>query len=57
MDDWLHLEQMDVREWWLRVGDARVWIAIGADGTAKVDVVRGFYGEVSGETTLRQPKE
>jgi hypothetical protein len=23
VDDWMHLEQMDERRWWMRVGDAR----------------------------------
>jgi hypothetical protein len=26
IDDWLHLEQMSERQWWLRIGDARVFV-------------------------------
>lgn len=50
VDDWLHLEQMDNQQWWLRVGDARIWIAILDNGKASVDIERGFYGDVRGTT-------
>jgi hypothetical protein len=36
VDDWLHLEQMDTRAWWMRVGDYTLDIYIEKDGTAKV---------------------
>jgi hypothetical protein len=52
LDDWLHLEQMDERQWWMRVGDARVWINIDDHGRARVDVERGCYEEVRGETKI-----
>lgn len=26
VDDWLHVEQMGVRDWWAQIGDAWVWI-------------------------------
>lgn len=50
---WLHLEQLDEREWWMRLGDARILINIAADGQVQVDVERGYYHEVRGETTSR----
>ena len=50
---WLHLEQLDEREWWMRLGDARILINVAADGKVRVDVERGYYHEVSGETTTR----
>lgn len=50
---WLHLEQLDDREWWMRLGDARILINVAADGKVQVDVERGYYHEVSGETTIR----
>lgn len=50
VDDWMHLEQMDERQWWMRVGDARIWVTIEDDGTARVDVERGRYEVASGAT-------
>jgi hypothetical protein len=50
IDDWLHLEQMDTSQWWMRLGDARVLITIAEDGRAHVDIERGSYGDVHGET-------
>jgi hypothetical protein len=43
IDDWMHLEQTSDRQWWMRVGDARMWINIDADGNASVEIERGFY--------------
>jgi len=50
IDDWMHLEQMNERQWWMRLGDARVWINVEVDGTVRVDVERGCYDEVRGAT-------
>jgi hypothetical protein len=50
IDDWLHLEQMDDRLWWIRVGDAEILVRIEANGSATVDVVRGSHGPVQGTT-------
>ena len=36
IDDWLHLEQMATRLWWLRIGDDMVMISIGRDGKPKL---------------------
>jgi len=36
IDDWLHIEQMDTRVWWLRIGDDMVMISIGRDGRPKM---------------------
>ena len=40
VDDWLHVEQMDLRRWWVSLGngdDRRVfWITINREGKAKV---------------------
>jgi hypothetical protein len=30
--DWLHLEQMDTRDWWMQVGPLTINIHIRADG-------------------------
>lgn len=43
IDDWLHLEQMDERSWWMRVGDARINIVVNESGRAEVSVERGVY--------------
>lgn len=42
VDDWLHVEQMNERSWWLRVGDARINVEIRQD-RAQVSVERGVY--------------
>lgn len=55
VDQWLHVEQMDDNVWWLRVGDARVNVRVASDGTAEVDVERGFYAEIRGQTRIREP--
>lgn len=40
IDDWLHLEQMDDRDWWMSLGNGdneyHVWINIDRDGKASV---------------------
>jgi hypothetical protein len=43
IDQWLHLEQMDERRWWMRVGDACNTIEILADGRAQVSIDRAMY--------------
>lgn len=48
---WLHIEQLEVGVCWMRVGDARLTVSLEPDGGATVDVQRGFYGEVRGETS------
>lgn len=41
IDDWLHIEQMDTRTWWMRVGNQDgkckvVWVTVDRDGVADV---------------------
>jgi len=43
IDDWLHLEQMDERSWWMRVGDASIHVVINKDGSVEVSVERDVY--------------
>lgn len=38
VDQWLHVEQMDDRKWWIRVGEACVWATIADDGSVTVQV-------------------
>jgi hypothetical protein len=52
VDYWLHLEQLDERTWWMRVGDARVRISIAEDAAVTVDVQRGFYEAILGGTEM-----
>jgi hypothetical protein len=40
IDDWLHLEQMDDRYWWMRVGEYVLWITIPKKGPPQVTVRR-----------------
>lgn len=49
LDDWLHIESMSDNEWWLRIGDARIWVTVGDTGT-RVDISRGCYDEINGDT-------
>ncbi|MGJ5077004.1 hypothetical protein [Bradyrhizobium oligotrophicum] len=50
VDDWLHIEQMDDRVYWLQVGDVRMWVTVVAGERPIVDVERGAYGRVRGDT-------
>lgn len=50
VDDWLHVEKMDAKVWWLRVGDARIMVRLSEASSPEVDVIRGFYADIRGET-------
>ncbi|BAM93118.1 hypothetical protein S58_71530 [Bradyrhizobium oligotrophicum S58] len=50
VDDWLHIEQMDDKVYWLQVGDVCIWVTVAAGEKPVVDVQRGAYGEVRGDT-------
>jgi hypothetical protein len=52
VDDWLHVEKMDNNAWWLRVGDARIFVTISAPERFSVDIERGFYAPINGTTQL-----
>jgi hypothetical protein len=54
IDNWLHLEQMDEQEWWMRLGDARIWIYVEPTGV-RIDVERGAYEKVRGDTRTHDP--
>lgn len=47
LDDWFHIERMQERLWWLRVGDARLLVELNEDGSAALKVERGFYEDVT----------
>lgn len=49
IDDWFHLEQMDFRDWWARIGDAWLWIHVPPKGPPVVTVRRGEYGPTTEE--------
>ena len=34
LDHWLHLEQMNTRDWWMRIGPYMVNVRVGNDGEA-----------------------
>lgn len=36
VDEWLHLEQMDHRAYWLCLGKMHFWIALDRDGKAEI---------------------
>ncbi|MFP2899320.1 hypothetical protein [Corallococcus sp. 4LFB] len=48
--DWLHVEQVEDEVWWMRVGDMRVTVKTPRNGLPEVDVERGFYDMVQGDT-------
>lgn len=51
VDHWLHIEQLGEREWWMRIGDARILVAVQSSGDVRVDVERGFHAPIHGTTT------
>jgi hypothetical protein len=53
LEHWFHLEELGENEWWLRVGDARILVRVGEDGKEEVEIERGFYGQVTGKTTIK----
>jgi hypothetical protein len=36
IDAWFHLEQMDSRQWWMRIGDLHVTVNLKGDGSVEV---------------------
>lgn len=38
LEDILHLEQMDNRFWWMRLGDAAVWIRVPTKGKPTISI-------------------
>lgn len=50
VDGWLHIENLDPRRWWMRLGDADIIVEIGVDGV-RVDVERGAHAEINGTTS------
>lgn len=41
---WLHLERLDEREWWMRVGKARILVRVSETGDAEeVTIEPDFY--------------
>lgn len=51
VDHWLHVEQLGEREWWMRIGDARILVLVASSGDVRVDVERGFHAPILGTTT------
>lgn len=43
VDHWMHMEQLDERLWWMRLGLARLLIEIDEEGIAKVSFEPDFY--------------
>jgi hypothetical protein len=56
VDDWLHVEQMDNNVWWLRLGDARLLVTISDTEPPTVDIERGAYGPIKGDTRVFKPE-
>lgn len=49
VDDWLHIEQMDDRQWWLSLGGVHIWVRIPVKGP----VVVSHDGKLLSEYGLR----
>ena len=45
VDDWFHIEQMDTRTWWMRVGDCDFWITVPRNGPARISLTEGKLHE------------
>lgn len=43
IDEWLHIEQMEETQWWLRVGNAKIWVTLDPEGNATVSADLDFY--------------
>lgn len=43
VDDWMHMEQLAERSWWIRLADARLQVEVQEDGSVQLQVVRDFY--------------
>ncbi len=54
LDDWMHIERMEDNVWWLRVGDARISVALLSGEAPTVDVCRGAYAPAKGTTTTQE---
>ena len=50
IDDWFHIESMDDRRWYLRIGDALMYVHVPRKGPVRLDVMRGDSGPIVGET-------
>jgi hypothetical protein len=50
VDDWIHLEQMSDRHWWLQLGGACFAVVIARDGRVTVTLTEGevAHGELTG---------
>lgn len=55
VDNWLHIEKLEPRRFWFRVGDAEINVEIDANGDVRVDVERGAHGPVNGRTSNYEP--
>ena len=50
LEDVLHLEQMDNRNWWMRLGDAAIYIRVPAKGKPKIIIGFGDQAHPGNET-------
>ena len=56
MDDWLHLEQMSDRHWWLNLGGVGLSITIGPSGEAVVRVQKAEILSMGGGESILTAK-
>lgn len=43
VDDWLHIEQMQNRVWWMQLGAYAVWIRLPKRGPIEITIDPGGY--------------
>lgn len=52
VDNWLHLEQMGPKTWWMSLGDAYIWVELDSSGQPSVFIERGSYATTKGKTIV-----
>ena len=57
IEKWFHLEEMDRNQYVLFVGDARIVVDARIRQQPRVDIERGFNGEIRGRTIIGEPEK
>lgn len=56
VDDWFHIEQMNDRLWWMRVGEHNFWIHVPRDHRRPAQVHHDGLGDMALATSRRRPR-
>ncbi len=52
VSNWFHLEQLDKKRWFIRVGDANIYVHYRNKDDVKVDILRGQSCPTNGTTEV-----